>query len=420
MACRILHCGKSVRNYNICVDEMVAGFIKRVGSAGDIVYFVVTVKDRSICGARGILSQLTDNKPWPDSERYKQCFILKTIEYCEPFDIKILSKFDNQRWYLRYVQGAKTIPDKQIIDLLEQSFTSRKTDSFYRYNNEESYEEQIEILDPAIDVIEEDKSEEITESAEEKISIMGTFQTINFASETDKRHGLELLVNDNFFYLFPVYAEERTILIKDNRQYLSVGLDKKDTADSMISGIRGIPDALLIHFNKDDKCPFQINLIEYECYGVQKVRTIDKSNYLNGHIIPQLMRFASTFSIVTDRKIREDTVEKWTNKIVSYVYANQDDQNKITSWIREIETNVNEQLIGLKIKDNLAKAFKNNIRIMLVIDDLSTEQKDTLTNVVNAFKLENGEGIKFIGYVVRFEQKINLLDSKAEYALSMQ
>jgi len=79
-----------------------------------------------------------------------------------------------------------------------------------------------------------------------------------------------------------------------------------------------------------------------------------------------------------------------------------------------------EQLIGLKIKDNLAKAFKNNIRIMLVIDDLSTEQKDTLTNVVNAFKLENGEGIKFIGYVVRFEQKINLLDSKAEYALSMQ
>ncbi len=57
---------------------------------------------------------------------------------------------------------------------------------------------------------------------------------------------------------------------------------------------------------------------------------------------------------------------------------------------------------------------------MLVVDDLSTEQKDTLINVISAFKLENGEGIKFIGYVVRFEQKINLLDSKAQYALSVQ
>jgi len=371
----------------------------------------------SFCGARGVLSQLTDNKPWPDAERYKQCFTIRSIEYCKPYQIKILSKLDMQNWYLRYVQGARTISDQQAIDLLEQSFTSRKTDSFIRYD-EKSYEESIETVDPAMDA--EIISEEIALPEEEKIRIMGTFQTINFLNETDRRHGLELLVNDNFFSLFPVYAEERTILIKENRKYLSVSLDKKDTGDSMISGIRGIPDALLIHFNKDEKCPFQINLIEYECYGVQKVRTIDKSNYLNGHIIPQLMRFASTFSIVTDRKIREDTVEKWTNKIVDYVYDNQNDQNKITSWIREIEMNVNEQLIGLKIKENLAKAFRNNIRIMLVIDDLSTEQKDTLTNVISAFKLENGEGIKFIGYVVRFEQRINLLDSKAEYALSVQ
>ena len=345
MACRILHCGKSVRNYDICVDQKVAGFIQRVGNTGDIVYLVVKVNDQSMCGARGVLSQLTDNKPWPDAERYKQCFILRTIEYCKPFKINILSRLDNRNWYLKYVQAAKTILDQKAIDLLEQSFTSGRTDLFCRYN-EESYEESTEIVDLAIDVIEESGSEDATVSEEEKINIMGTFQTINFTSETDKRHGLESLVNDNFFSLFPVYAEERTILIKENRKYLSVGLDKKDTGDNMISGIRGIPDSLLIHFNKDDKCPFQINLIEYECYGVQKVRTIDKSNYLNGHILPQLMRFASTFSIVTDRKIREDTVEKWTNKIVDYVYDNQNDQNKITSWIREIEINVNEQLIG--------------------------------------------------------------------------
>jgi hypothetical protein len=68
----------------------------------------------------------------------------------------------------------------------------------------------------------------------------------------------------------------------------------------------------------------------------------------------------------------------------------------------------------------LGDGFRKNLRIILVVDELSTEQKDTMNNVIKAFKLENGESIQFKGYVVRLEQKINLTDGQTEYAISVQ
>ncbi|WP_168646140.1 hypothetical protein [Dolichospermum sp. UHCC 0259] len=59
-------------------------------------------------------------------------------------------------------------------------------------------------------------------------------------------------------------------------------------------------------------------------------------------------------------------------------------------------------------------------RLLLIIDDLSDEQKDIMTNVIRAFKLENGESIEFISYIVRLEQPIHISNADAEYALSVQ
>ena len=61
-----------------------------------------------------------------------------------------------------------------------------------------------------------------------------------------------------------------------------------------------------------------------------------------------------------------------------------------------------------------------NLRIILVIDELSTEQKDTMDNVIKAFKLENGQSIQFKGFVVRLEQRVNLTDGQTEYGISVQ
>jgi len=77
-------------------------------------------------------------------------------------------------------------------------------------------------------------------------------------------------------------------------------------------------------------------------------------------------------------------------------------------------------LIGLRIHNHLINAFQNAMRVVLVIDELSADQKDTIGNVISAFKLESGESIQFLAYIVRLQQRIAITDQSAEYALSVQ
>ena len=409
MAYRILHCGKSIENYNLCIEHKVAGFTKRGKNIGDVIFLVVKVKKKSLCGLRARLADTTDNRPWEDAENYVSCFMMDNIEYCKPFDIKILSKVGGKNWGLKYIQGSKAIEDEEAIKILNESFNKNKTDkpTFFEPLNK-----------PTTIVIPKPTEDPPDEPPEEPITIMGTFQTIKFKNETDNFRGLEKLVNNNFYNCFPDYSENRTVLIPENRLFISSGVEAR--GDETIRGIKSIPDALLIIFNKQYKCPFQINLIEYECFGENKTKPQDKSNYLNGQIIPQLMRFASSFSIVTDKQIREQTIKNWSEKIIQYLYSNEPLKNKVTNWIKELEPNLSEGLIGLKINHYLENAFKSSLRIMLIIDELSSEQKQTISNVVEAFKLDNGESTKFLAYIIRLEQKINIVEEAAEFALSVQ
>ncbi|KGM93453.1 hypothetical protein Z955_15020 [Clostridium botulinum C/D str. DC5] len=135
------------------------------------------------------------------------------------------------------------------------------------------------------------------------------------------------------------------------------------------------------------------------------------------------MRFASTFSIVTDYKIRENTIKSWVSKISNYIY-NDDELTKRTSkWIKELYPDINEMQIALRFNEILKQAFENSIKIVLIIDELTNEQKDTIKNIIGAFKLNNNSknnSIEFASYVVRLEQKVNIVDDNAQYALSYQ
>ncbi len=193
-----------------------------------------------------------------------------------------------------------------------------------------------------------------------------------------------------------------------------------------VNGIVGIPDAVLVSFDKNDKksC-IKINIIEYECYGKEKSTSTKKFDYLNSHIIPQLIKFASTFSIVTDSQIREDTIDSWLDKIVNY--CDQDIlEKRIFEWLKQISSQTRESQIFDKFRKELRKAFKNNIRIMLIIDELTGEQRETIKNIINSFKLkENTKNsacqIDFSGYVVRLEYMLNYDDTAtSKYALSIQ
>ena len=241
---------------------------------------------------------------------------------------------------------------------------------------------------------------------------------MKFKNETDKVMGLEGLVSDNFYNLFTHFQEEDSILISDNRKFKTTSI--KNSNKDRVIGIETIPDAIMIIYNKNNNSPFKVNLIEYECYGEGKLKSKEKFEYFNGHIIPQLMRFASNFSIVTDNNIRRDTINNWTDKIIEYVNENENLRRKIKVWMENIYPNIKEREVDRKFEKELCKSFEISLRITLIIDELTQEQKDTLQNVIKSFKLDDNKEIDFKSYIVRLEQKIGIVDKEARFALSFQ
>lgn len=425
MSVRILHCSDNVKNYNTCIERQICGFTNSGPEKGDVVYLAVKIKGQSVCGARCELSSVTDENPWDDGQNYPWRMRGAKFETCKPFSLKFLAEIGGQAWALKYVQGAKPIKDQNVINQLNSRFNQNITSSFQPYNepvpsanedgNTSSESENDETINDAV------VAEEIVkENPELKMDIMGTFQAIPFVNESDKINGLEKLVNDNFYSLFPLFQEEKSALIPENRMFPTEGVYRED--GSVISGIRSIPDALLIKFDPGMKeCPLQVNLIEYECYGQKKNTASIKSNYLNSTIIPQLMRFAAGFSIITDRETRRKTIDNWINKFMEYIQKeeNKSLDDKMTKWVKLLNPSLNEKAVYSEIAKLLRKAFETNIRVLLIIDELSREQKVIIKNIINAFKLENG-CIEFEGYVVSLVQRINVGDMSAQYALTVQ
>jgi len=418
MSCRILHCGKSLNNYNLCIEYSVAGFGTRGPEKDDIVFLAVNHEKQTLCGLRARLGEPTDQQPWSDADRYVSVYKLIDIEYADPFDIRFLGDYGGKYWPLKFLQGAKAIKDEKAVQALHDAFDKHRVEQSVRLlkendsNTEEKEEDTLLEVDPS------ELSEVLLEVPEAKINVMGTFQTIPFKNETDALRGLESLVNENFYNLFPRYSSNQSLLIPENRLFLSSGVEAR--GERLIKGIRSIPDALLIVYSKDEKQPFKVAIIEYECFGENKTRSQEKSNYLNGQVIPQLMRFASAFSIVTDKQIRDQTIKMWVDKIIQYIFMTPEYISKVSGWIKQTRPELSDQLVGREIDRVLTEAFQKALQILLIIDDLSDEQKDTITNVIRAFKLESGESIEFISYIVRLEQRIRISDADAEYALSVQ
>ncbi|MFY7909583.1 MAG: hypothetical protein ACOVO2_08530 [Emticicia sp.] len=420
MAVRISHCSKSTENYFLCLNDKVSGFTDRSPQIGDLVYLVVKIGKKSLCGARFILDEPTDYKPWKDADNYISAFTIKNIEFCKPFDISILSDLGGKYWAIKFVQRAKSITDKQAIKLLNDQFLSNKIDTLYQFTeeipqleiDEDDYVENATIED------EKELQKIIKVIPDAKVSIMGTFQIVPFSNEIDKIKGLETLVNEHFYSLFPQFPKSKTLLIPENRLFKTKGF-KID--GNNVLGIRTLPDGILIEFDKNSKNLFRINLIEYECYGERKQKEIEKSSYLNGTIIPQLMRFASAFSIITDEQTRVKTIESWVDKIITYVNNEESQTSKFIDWIKEVRPEIKERSIEREMEKLLIESFKTNLRVVLIIDELSSEQKSTIKNVVSSFKLANGESnVQFTAYVVKLVQKINIVDNNSEYALTIQ
>lgn len=429
MSTRIFSCGKSLENFKICIAQRVIGFrfMFNENIQGDTVYLVLTKDKISHCYARATVSSMTENAPWEDSSVYVQCNKIQNIEFCTPFSLGFLKNTSaGKSWYLVFAQKSKAIKDDTAIKMLNEHFEQNISDKFYEPTEDE--------INPPpkkrgrkpkqninTDLIPNDIDDVMGADDNSKFDIMCTLKTVKFKNEIDTVKGLEILVNENFYKLFVSIQEENSIFISDNRYFPTVGRD--DT-----NGIGGRPDALLITFDNDDKkSKLKINIIEYECYGEGKTKATDKFNYMNAHIIPQLIRFASTFSIVTDSKIRDKTIESWVNKIIDYIKAKVKElEPKIFGWLKQSDKDIIQSFIIDTFRKELMIAFNNNIRIMLIIDELTGEQNDTIKNVIHSFKLfGNGKDdscyIDFSGYVVRLEHMLNYDNTAtSKYALSIQ
>lgn len=130
MNTRILHCSNSIENYNLCIEHSVAGFSNRGPQQNDIVYLAVKVGKKTLCGARFRLGAFTERKPWPNEDRYVHALEIKEVEYCQPFDLSILSSTGGKHWSIKYVQSSKPIKDKEACELLHNKFTSNKVEYF--------------------------------------------------------------------------------------------------------------------------------------------------------------------------------------------------------------------------------------------------------------------------------------------------
>lgn len=130
MSTRILHCSNSVENYNICVEQRIAGFSHKGPQPEDLIYLAVRIGKKTLCGARFKLDKSTILNPWSDGERYTNRLSINKMEFCQPFDISVLSHVGGSSWNLKYIQGSKPITDPLAQNLLAQEFQKNKIDHF--------------------------------------------------------------------------------------------------------------------------------------------------------------------------------------------------------------------------------------------------------------------------------------------------
>lgn len=68
----------------------------------------------------------------------------------------------------------------------------------------------------------------------------------------------------------------------------------------------------------------------------------------------------------------------------------------------------------------LEDAFRSSLRVFLIIDDLSAEQRETINNIISSFVLESNKNVIFKSSIVKLVQKINLVNEDYEYGLTVK
>jgi hypothetical protein len=95
-------------------------------------------------------------------------------------------------------------------------------------------------------------------------------------------------------------------------------------------------------------------------------------------------------------------------------------EEQIDTWMKEMKPGINTRAIISFFEKKLEEAFRSNIHVYLIIDELSVDQKETIRNIIRSFKLDNGEAVVFDASIVKLVQKISFVNNDYEYGLTVQ
>lgn len=252
------------------------------------------------------------------------------------------------------------------------------------------------------------------------LNIYQGLKNVKFSNETDKISGLESVISNNFYTVMLNFVKDNTILIPKNRFFCTTGI--KNIYDVDITGIKGIPDAILLEYFPDNQdIMLKVHMIEYECNNTRNQRVTERLNHLSAHIVPQIIRFALAFTITTDYKIRNANIKSWTNKIIDYISSDEELVSKVTRWIQNLQPETKITNIISNFEKELEKAFIFNLGVTLVTDEITVEEKKIIESVLNSFKMDNSgvkgsdNVIKLGCYAVKLGKTLNLTTNEETY-----
>ena len=70
------------------------------------------------------------------------------------------------------------------------------------------------------------------------------------------------------------------------------------------------------------------------------------------------MRFVSAFSIITEDKTRENTIQNWAEKIIDYLNQKgiEEQCNRLNDWVRQLNLGIKERSIEREMEKLLVSA----------------------------------------------------------------
>jgi hypothetical protein len=397
---RISHCAGSLDKYYSTLREKIEGFTNRGPHPGDCIYLVVKKGKVSYCGARFILGEFSDRKPWPYPEKYVQSLNILNVEYCVPFDISILSEIGGKSWAIKYVLGSKIITDQKAIELLNSIFNANVVNDIEPISGDEQDPLFIQTRTMLHHI---EGNDQVTNTTEKDSDVVGKGVQKNLQSEESTRETKPKTNQDNettqveksvftgefdqsnIFSVLKNISPENSILLPFNTNKLT-GENSKPNLEQRVSKIS---KKVLIQLDKSKKSGIPELSIIMQYIQDFKGKTSSPSLSFDHDILPETIHFLEILTNVDTFIQKERFIHDWIDLIMALLDEDEASISKFTDWLRVFQPEIKERSIDRQIQKALHKAFLHKPKITLITDSIENHKISILKAVSGSFNPKN-------------------------------